>query len=103
LTGRIPFAEEAGFAYKNLDEVAEATELAGLSRRVAHLLHPYRISVTQNAVARLEADLSGERIAPEKQRSRNPGNSGTNIEECDLGGLLRVAGMVSVSPTAPEL
>jgi tRNA-splicing ligase RtcB len=31
-------AEEAGFAYKNVDEVAEATELAGLSRRVAHLV-----------------------------------------------------------------
>jgi tRNA-splicing ligase RtcB len=29
-------AEEAGFAYKDVDEVAEATELAGLSRRVAH-------------------------------------------------------------------
>jgi tRNA-splicing ligase RtcB len=31
-------AEEAGFAYKNVDEVALATELAGLSRRVAHLV-----------------------------------------------------------------
>jgi tRNA-splicing ligase RtcB len=31
-------AEEAGFAYKSVDEVAEATELAGLSRRVAHLV-----------------------------------------------------------------
>ena len=31
-------AEEAGFAYKDVDEVAEATELAGLSRRVVHLL-----------------------------------------------------------------
>jgi tRNA-splicing ligase RtcB len=31
-------AEEAGFAYKDVDEVAEATELAGLSRRVAHLV-----------------------------------------------------------------
>jgi tRNA-splicing ligase RtcB len=31
-------AEEAGFAYKNVDEVAEATEMAGLSRRVAHLV-----------------------------------------------------------------
>jgi tRNA-splicing ligase RtcB len=31
-------AEEAGFAYKNVDEVAAATEAAGLSRRVAHLL-----------------------------------------------------------------
>jgi len=31
-------AEEAGFAYKNVDEVAEATEIAGLSRRVAHLV-----------------------------------------------------------------
>jgi tRNA-splicing ligase RtcB len=30
-------AEEAGIAYKNVDEVAEATELAGLSRRVARL------------------------------------------------------------------
>jgi tRNA-splicing ligase RtcB len=30
-------AEEAGFAYKSVDEVAEATELAGLSRRVVHL------------------------------------------------------------------
>ena len=30
-------AEEAGFAYKPVDEVAEATELAGLSRRVARL------------------------------------------------------------------
>ncbi len=30
-------AEEAGFAYKDVDEVARATELAGLSRRVAHL------------------------------------------------------------------
>jgi len=31
-------AEEAGFAYKDVDEVAEATEIAGLSRRVVHLL-----------------------------------------------------------------
>jgi tRNA-splicing ligase RtcB len=31
-------AEEAGFAYKSVDEVAEASELAGLSRRVAHLV-----------------------------------------------------------------
>jgi RNA-splicing ligase RtcB len=31
-------AEEAGFAYKSVDEVSEATELAGLSRRVAHLV-----------------------------------------------------------------
>jgi len=31
-------AEEAGFAYKDVDEVAAATELAGLSRRVAHLV-----------------------------------------------------------------
>ncbi len=31
-------AEEAGFAYKDVDEVAEATELAGLSRRVAHFV-----------------------------------------------------------------
>jgi tRNA-splicing ligase RtcB len=31
-------AEEAGFAYKDINEVAEATEEAGLSRRVARLL-----------------------------------------------------------------
>jgi tRNA-splicing ligase RtcB len=31
-------AEEAGFAYKSVDEVAAATELAGLSRRVARLV-----------------------------------------------------------------
>jgi tRNA-splicing ligase RtcB len=31
-------AEEAGFAYKDVDEVAAASEVAGLSRRVAHLL-----------------------------------------------------------------
>jgi tRNA-splicing ligase RtcB len=31
-------AEEAGFAYKDVDAVAEAVERAGLSRRVAHLL-----------------------------------------------------------------
>lgn len=31
-------AEEAGFAYKNIDEVAAATEEAGLSRRVAKLV-----------------------------------------------------------------
>jgi tRNA-splicing ligase RtcB len=31
-------AEEAGFAYKSVDEVAAATEEAGISRRVAHLL-----------------------------------------------------------------
>lgn len=31
-------AEEAGAAYKNIDEVVEATELAGLSKRVARLL-----------------------------------------------------------------
>jgi tRNA-splicing ligase RtcB len=31
-------AEEAGFAYKDVDEVAEATEISGLSRRVAHLV-----------------------------------------------------------------
>lgn len=31
-------AEEAGFAYKNVEAVAEATEVAGLSRRVAHLV-----------------------------------------------------------------
>jgi tRNA-splicing ligase RtcB len=31
-------AEEAGFAYKDVDEVAATTETAGLSHRVAHLL-----------------------------------------------------------------
>jgi len=31
-------AEEAGFAYKDIDEVVEATELAGLSKRVVRLL-----------------------------------------------------------------
>ena len=31
-------AEEAGAAYKDIDEVAEATELAGLSRRVVRLI-----------------------------------------------------------------
>jgi tRNA-splicing ligase RtcB len=31
-------AEEAGFAYKSVEAVAEATEVAGLSRRVAHLV-----------------------------------------------------------------
>ncbi len=31
-------AEEAGFAYKDVDEVAAAAEEAGLSRRVAHLV-----------------------------------------------------------------
>ncbi len=31
-------AEEAGFAYKSVDEVAQATEVAGISRRVARLL-----------------------------------------------------------------
>jgi tRNA-splicing ligase RtcB len=31
-------AEEAGFAYKDVDEVAESAERAGLSRRVAHLV-----------------------------------------------------------------
>jgi tRNA-splicing ligase RtcB len=31
-------AEEAGFAYKDVDAVAEASERAGLSRRVAHLI-----------------------------------------------------------------
>jgi tRNA-splicing ligase RtcB (3'-phosphate/5'-hydroxy nucleic acid ligase) len=31
-------AEEAGIAYKNIDEVVEATELAGLSKRVVRLL-----------------------------------------------------------------
>ena len=30
-------AEEAGFAYKDVDAVAVASEEAGLSRRVAHL------------------------------------------------------------------
>lgn len=30
-------AEEAGRAYKNVDEVVEATELEGLSKRVARL------------------------------------------------------------------
>ncbi len=31
-------SEEAGFAYKSVDEVAAATEAAGLSKRVAHLI-----------------------------------------------------------------
>ena len=31
-------AEEAGFAYKDVDAVAEASEQTGLSQRVAHLL-----------------------------------------------------------------
>jgi len=31
-------AEEAGLAYKNIDEIAEATELAGLSKRVVKLV-----------------------------------------------------------------
>jgi tRNA-splicing ligase RtcB (3'-phosphate/5'-hydroxy nucleic acid ligase) len=31
-------AEEAGAAYKNIDEIAEATELAGLSKRVVKLV-----------------------------------------------------------------
>jgi tRNA-splicing ligase RtcB len=31
-------AEEAGIAYKNIDDVVEATELAGLSKRVVRLL-----------------------------------------------------------------
>ena len=31
-------AEEAGAAYKNIDEVVEATEMAGLSKRVARLI-----------------------------------------------------------------
>jgi tRNA-splicing ligase RtcB len=31
-------AEEAGAAYKDIDQVAEATELAGLSRRVVKLV-----------------------------------------------------------------
>jgi len=31
-------AEEAGPAYKDIDEVVEATELAGLSKRVAKLV-----------------------------------------------------------------
>ena len=30
-------AEEAGAAYKSIDEVVEATELAGLSKRVVKL------------------------------------------------------------------
>ena len=30
-------AEEAGSAYKNIDDVVEATELAGLSKRVVRL------------------------------------------------------------------
>ena len=31
-------AEEAGEAYKNIDDVVEATELAGLSRRVVRFV-----------------------------------------------------------------
>ena len=31
-------AEEAGFAYKDIDQVTAATELAGLSRRVVKLV-----------------------------------------------------------------
>jgi tRNA-splicing ligase RtcB len=31
-------AEEAGFAYKDVDDVAAAAEAAGISRRVAHLV-----------------------------------------------------------------
>jgi tRNA-splicing ligase RtcB len=31
-------AEEAGAAYKDIDEVVEATELAGLSKRVIRLI-----------------------------------------------------------------
>ena len=31
-------AEEAGAAYKNIDEVAEAAELAGIARRVARFI-----------------------------------------------------------------
>ena len=31
-------AEEAGAAYKDIDEVVEATERAGISRRVVRLL-----------------------------------------------------------------
>ncbi|HIJ68572.1 MAG TPA: RNA-splicing ligase RtcB, partial [Deltaproteobacteria bacterium] len=31
-------AEEAGAAYKNIDEVVEATEEAGISKRVARLV-----------------------------------------------------------------
>jgi tRNA-splicing ligase RtcB len=34
----VGLAEEAGFAYKSVDEVAAATEAAGLSKRVAHLV-----------------------------------------------------------------
>lgn len=37
-TSWLGVAEEAGYAYKNVDEVAAATEEAGLSRRVAHLV-----------------------------------------------------------------
>jgi tRNA-splicing ligase RtcB len=35
---RSGLAEEAGSAYKNIDEVVEATELSGLSKRVAKLV-----------------------------------------------------------------
>ena len=35
---RSGLAEEAGAAYKNIDEVVEATELAGLSKRIVRLL-----------------------------------------------------------------
>jgi tRNA-splicing ligase RtcB (3'-phosphate/5'-hydroxy nucleic acid ligase) len=31
-------AEEAGLAYKNIDEVVEATEMAGISKRVARFV-----------------------------------------------------------------
>ena len=31
-------AEEAGAAYKDIDEVVDATELAGISKRVVRLL-----------------------------------------------------------------
>jgi tRNA-splicing ligase RtcB (3'-phosphate/5'-hydroxy nucleic acid ligase) len=35
---RSGLAEEAGAAYKDIDQVVEATELAGLSKRVVRLL-----------------------------------------------------------------
>jgi tRNA-splicing ligase RtcB len=37
-TSKRGLAEEAGGAYKNVDDVIEATELAGLSKRVVRLL-----------------------------------------------------------------
>lgn len=36
-TSKSGLAEEAGAAYKNIDEVVEAAELGGLSRRVVRL------------------------------------------------------------------